>query len=334
MDQLAKDISEVIRWATKEITPRANICPFSKRWWNEDLAVLRIQVQWLRRRASKYGRWEDTIKWKKVRRIYQRRIDESKRNVWRKFVNEADDQQIWKVNDYLNSTSINSYIPTLEGEATINNQKTDKLSKSFFPSPPSADLSDLLNASYPAPVSTNLNITSVQMKRAIERLAPNKAPGSDEIPNHILKRCLSTLQSHILTLAQQSLITGHFPQPFKETITLILRKSNKSNYMKSNAYRPIALENTIGKILESIMADHISYLCETFNLLSKHHFDGRPGRITEDAMLILSESIHQTWKEGNVFSAIFMDVTGAFNNVHHEWLIHNMRKRKISIEIT
>ena len=82
------------------------------------------------------------------------------------------------------------------------------------------------------------------------------------------------------------------------------------------------------------MADHISYLCETFNLLSKHHFGGRPGRTTEDAMLILSESIHQTWKEGNVFSAIFMDVTGAFNNVHHERLIHNMRKRKISIEIT
>ena len=126
---------------------------------------------------------------------------------------------------------------------------------------------------------------------------------------------------------------GHFPRPFKETTTLILRKPNKPNYTKPNAYRPIALENTIGKVLESIMAEHVSYLCETFNLLPKHHFGGRPGRTTEDAMLILSESIHQAWKDGNIFSAILMDVSGAFNNVHHTRLIHNMRKRKIPSEI-
>ena len=137
----------------------------------------------------------------------------------------------------------------------------------------------------------------------------------------------------ILSLAQQSLATGHFPQPFKEIITLVLRKPNKPNYTKPNAYRPIALENTIGKVLESILAEHISYLCETFNLLPKHHFGGRPGRTAEDAMLILSESIYQAWKERNVFSAVLMDVTGAFNNVHHERLIHNMRKHKIPIEI-
>ena len=51
-------------------------------------------------------------------------------------------------------------------------------------------------------------------------------------------------------------------------------------------------------------------------------------------MLILLESIHQAWKNENVFSAIFMDMAGAFNNVHHEWLIHNMRKCKIPAEIT
>ena len=129
------------------------------------------------------------------------------------------------------------------------------------------------------------------------------------------------------------MLLGHFPQPFKETTTLVLRKSNKPNYTKPNAYRPIALESTIGKVLESIMAEHISYLCETFNLLPKHHFGGRSGRITEDVMLILSESIHQAWKEGNVFSAVLMDVSGTFNNVHHARLIHNMRKRKIPPEI-
>ena len=301
MDQFAKDISEAIRRATAETTPLANICPFNKRWWNKDIETLRKQAQRTRRRFIKYERQEDEDEWKKNRKTFQRKVKESKRNTWQNFVSKVNERDIWIVNNYLNSMPTNTYIPTLEGKAASNAQKTDILSRTFFPPPPSVDLRDIPNANYPDPVSTNLNITSTQVKRAIEKLAPNKAPESDEIPNHILKRCLSILQHHILALAQQSLTTGHFPQPFKETITLILRKPNKPNYTSLNAYKPIALENTIGEVLESIMAEHISYLCETFNLLPKNHFGGRPGRTTEDAMLILSESIYQAWKKREIF---------------------------------
>lgn len=208
------------------------------------------------------------------------------------------------------------------------------LSKTFFPPPPPADLSDISSARYPDSVPTNLSITISQVERAINKLAPNKVLGPDEILNHILKRCLVTLQHYILALAQQSISIGHFLQTFKETVTLVLCKPNKPNYTKPNAYRPIALENTVDKVLESIMADHISYLYETHKLLPRYHFGGRPRRTTEDAMLILSESIHRAWKSGKVFSAILMDISGAFNNVHHARLIHNMHKCKIPVEIT
>jgi hypothetical protein len=294
---------------------------------------MRLQAERARRRFKKYGTQEEEENWKEQRRIFYRNMNKSKRGTWQKFVSETDEHDIFKVNKYLNSISTNTYIPTLEGR-TSNKQKMDILSKTFFPSPPPVELDDIPNTNYPEPMSTNLDIIMTQVKRAIEKLAPNKTPGPDEIPNHVLKRCLSILQFHILALAQQSMITGHFPQSFKETTTLVLRKSNKSNYTKPNAYRPIALENTIGKVLESIIAEHISYLCETHNLIPNHHFGGRPGRTTEDAMLILTENIYQAWKEGKVFSTILMGVAGAFNNVHHTRLIHNMRKRKIPIEIT
>ena len=245
-------------------------------------------------------------------------MNKCKRDTWQKFVSEADEYDIWKVNNYLNTTPINTFIPTLEGEAATNKQKTNTLKKIFFPPPPPAELSDIPNTNYPNSITTNLNITITQVKRAIDKLSPNKVPRPDKIPNHVLKRCFPNLQHHILMLAQQSMSTGHFPRPYKETTTLVLHQPNKPNYTKPNAYHPITLENTIGKVLESIMTKHISYLCETFNLIPKHHIGGRPGCTMEDAMLILSESIHQAWKKGNVFSAIFMDVAGAFNNVHHE----------------
>jgi len=66
------------------------------------------------------------------------------------------------------------------------------------------------------------------------------------------------------------------------------------------------------------MVDTISYLMETYELLPAHHYRGRPGRSTEDAMMILTENIYKAWKNQKIYTAVFMDVAGAFNNVHHE----------------
>ena len=116
---------------------------------------------------------------------------------------------------------------------------------------------------------------------------------------------------------QASLEIGYFPKSFKETTTIVLRKPGKPDYTKPNAYRPIALENTLGKVFESIMTNIMSYLTETYGLLPPQHYGGRPGRSTEDAMLVLLENIHKAWKEKKIFTMVFMDVAGAFNNVHH-----------------
>ena len=110
-----------------------------------------------------------------------------------------------------------------------------------------------------------------------------------------------------------------------------MRKPSKPDYTKPNAYRPIALESTIGKILESIAAEILSYLSETYELLPAQHFGGRPGRTAEDVMTVLSERIYHAWKEREIYSAVFMDVAGAFNNVHHERLMHNMKQRRIPL---
>lgn len=142
------------------------------------------------------------------------------------------------------------------------------------------------------------------------------------------------MQRHLLTLLQASFTIGHFPTPFKTTTTVVLHKPGKRDYTVPKVYRPIALENTLGKVMESIIAEMLSYITEEHQLLPTQHFGGRPGRTTEDAMMILTERIHAAWKKKEIFSVVFMDVTGAFNNVHHKRLIHNTRKRKVPQQIT
>ena len=111
---------------------------------------------------------------------------------------------------------------------------------------------------------------------------------------------------------------------------MILRKSNKSDYIKVKAYRSIALENIIDKIMENIIAKIINYLTEIHELLSSYHYEKYSNRNIKDARMIISKNIYKTWKEKKIYTIIFMNVIDAFNNVHYERLIYNLRKRRIS----
>ena|SRR6266496_1651096 len=97
-------------------------------------------------------------------------------------------------------------------------------------------------------------------------------------------------------LMQASINLGHFPKLFNITTTIIHKKPSKWDYITTKAYRYIMLENTLGKVIENIIADIMSYLTETHELLPTQHYDERPGRSVEVTMMILSESRGKTTK--------------------------------------
>ena len=122
---------------------------------------------------------------------------------------------------------------------------------------------------------------------------------------------------------------GIYPDEWKESITVVLRKPGKPSYEEPKAYRPIALLNTLGKLFSSIVADELSYFCESRNLFPPTQFGGRPARTTSDSMLLMTNAIKDAWRTKKVASVLFLDVQGAFPNVVKEMLIHNMRSRGV-----
>ena len=48
---------------------------------------------------------------------------------------------------------------------------------------------------------------------------------------------------------------------------MVLKKPRKSDYLNPNAYRPIALLDILGKVLEAIVAKRISKLAKRYYLL-------------------------------------------------------------------
>jgi hypothetical protein len=112
--------------------------------------------------------------------------------------------------------------------------------------------------------------------------------------------------------------------------TVVLWKPGKPDYSDPKSYRPIALLGTIGKALESMVASRLSYLVEAYDLLPDNHVGGRRGRSAEHALHILVEQAHAAWRAGHrVASLLSLDISGAFDNVAFQRLIHNLHKRRV-----
>ena len=67
----------------------------------------------------------------------------------------------------------------------------------------------------------------------------------------------------------------------------MLKKKNKTNYTNPKAYQVITLLNCLGKVLEKLYANCLSYLANISLLLHDSQFGGRKQRSVLDAALYL-----------------------------------------------
>jgi hypothetical protein len=86
--------------------------------------------------------------------------------------------------------------------------------------------------------------------------------------------------------------------------------------------------NTLGKLLDTVLAKRIQYLAEQYQLIPKTHVGGRKASSCEHGIHLLLEKIHAAWWGKKTASLLLLDVSGAFDNVSHTRPFHNLRKRQ------
>jgi hypothetical protein len=74
---------------------------------------------------------------------------------------------------------------------------------------------------------------------------------------------------------------------------VVLRKLGKDNYLVPKAYRPIALLNTIGKVIDAVVARQLSYLAKTHYVLPATYIGGRKMRSTDYALYTVTRKIYE-----------------------------------------
>ena len=105
------------------------------------------------------------------------------------------------------------------------------------------------------------------MARTISRLLNNIVLGLDRILNEVLKTCGPLIAPWLADIARVYFIIGYYLRLGRAIITFVLRKEGKVDYLFLRSYYPIALENTLSKILERVIADRIVDTAKEYALL-------------------------------------------------------------------
>ena len=124
-----------------------------------------------------------------------------------------------------------------------------------------------------------------------------------------------------------SLQQGIFPENLKQSKIIPIYKSGKLD--DCNNYRPIALLNSISKILEKIVAINLTNHLENNKILHKNQFGFQRGKSTEQNLLLVTDFISKALNDGEFCIGIFLDLKKAFDVCSHPILLKKLEKSGI-----
>ena len=346
LNRTCEKLTQALQETIDGEVPRTNICTRSKRWWSKELTILRKEAEKLGRRAYEFryrpehpSHTEHTA----ARKAYGKTIQYSKQHHWRDWLEKTTDPDLWVIHKYISAPAGDGgkmRIPNLtvqgpDGEQTHsrNQDKSKALAKAFFPKKPQQAPSTSDEEEHPPPICAMNPITKEQIRKHIARLKPFKAPGPDGIPNIVLIKCSDILVDRLWHIYSATVEKGWYYAPWKAFTTIVLRKPGKPRYDIPKAYRPIALLNTLSKVMTSIVAEQLTFYSEKYQLLPPQHYGGRPARTTTDAIHALIYKIKDAWRKKKVISVLFLDIEGAFPNAVNDKLLRNMKKRQVPVKL-
>ena len=282
IDAYVGSITNALQAGIEASTPWSKPSPRAVPGFDQACKEVCRDVQQLRRRWQQTRQEDDYEAYRVARNWKGRQIKKLLRDTHRQRVTEASASKsgLWKLVKWAKNrhNSTPTCTPELQkpdgGLARKASEKAEVLRHSFFPPPPEAELSDTIDYTYPDAIECP-EITTTEIVRAVRAAAPNKAPGTDGIPNKVLHKTLDVLLPHLHRLFNACLHQGYCPAHFREATTVALRKPGKDNSTQPKAYRPIALLNTLGNSLEAVVASRLMYLADTHQLLPTRHTGGR-----------------------------------------------------------
>ena len=302
-------------------------------FWNQTTIESTKALRIAEREARRQGTPSAYQRLQAARNHQKQTLERERRTAWRELAASAtkDPKKLWTLAAWgrlrSHSPTEDAQMPELVSEtdpatrAVTHEQKAAVLAERFFPltipgERPSQGPCKWMTAGMPT-------VTEEDVGKAIHRPSPWKAPGLDGIPNGFLRACGKPVVEAIRRITACSLAIGHFPARFKEARVIVLRKPGKTSAQLQSAggWRPISLLSCIGKVVETVMATKMTRVAEEAGILPPEQMGNRAERSTELAARFVTETVRAAWDHRRICSMLQLDLKGAFDRVHHGWLI-------------
>lgn len=161
------------------------------------------------------------------------------------------------------------------------------------------------------------------VKNIINNLKNSKSTGFDQISTKIIKAVNEIISPHLSYLINLTISTGTFPEDLKLAIVKPLFK--KGNKELTSSYRPIALLSVFSKIFEKYIYEEINSYLEKHELLCNEQKGFRRNKSINLAVYEFIQNIVLQIDNRTPVSAVFCDMTQAFDCVDHDILIDKLQ---------
>lgn len=162
-------------------------------------------------------------------------------------------------------------------------------------------------------------VTTEQVLQVIDGLKSKTSFGYDGISNNLIISLKHIIADPICSIVNQSLNLGEFPNCLK--IAKVIPIYKKDNKKTLSNYRPIALLPSFAKVFERIIFLQLFDFFTQKNLFYQSQYGFRAGHSTETATLELVDKIQRAFYNSQTPSAIFLDLSKAFDTLDHHVLL-------------
>lgn len=161
-----------------------------------------------------------------------------------------------------------------------------------------------------------------EIERAILSIKSG-SKGVDMIPIRFIKLCLPVILPVLEHIFNYSLQNSSFPDVWKlANITPIAKVKNPS---ECKDYRPVSILCVLGKALEKIVHQQVSEFASINNILPSLQSGFRPGHSTTTALIKVTDDIRKAIDDRQLTLLVLLDLSKAFDCVHHELLLTKLR---------
>ena len=160
-------------------------------------------------------------------------------------------------------------------------------------------------------------LSNDEVKKEMENLDTKKSSTYGSIPATTLKQCVNAYLPHLTNSINYSIQHNNIPQELK--LSEVIPVYKKLDPLQKENYRPSSLLPHVSKIFERIIHKQITnYMTDKL----VHSITGfRKSHGTQNSLVVMLEKWKRALDKREYVSALFMDLSKAFDTISHDLLI-------------